>query len=148
MSLSKNMIPVKLNGSVAYEERDAGEAGIYPGMIVKIDTDGDVIKNNSQEVKVPLLVAIEDSLQGNLSSTVYTLNYPVRIMQFKPGEEFHGRLATHMTVSVGELLTADGAGCFKAAADSGIGNDQCVAMALEAADTDATNSELVLMRAI
>ena len=147
MSLSKNMIPVKLNGSVAYEERDAGEAGIYPGMIVKIDTDGDVIKQDTQEVKCPLLVAIEDSLQGKLASEVYVVDYPVRIMQFKPGEEFHGLLAGNMTISIGEHLVPNSAGCFKSGADSGIGTDHSVAIALEAVVAD-TATQLILMRAI
>lgn len=147
--LSKQMIQVKTLGAIAYEERDAGEAGIKPGMLCKVDTDGDVIKHDSEAVRTECLVALEDSLQGKGVDTAYTLDYPVRLEIFRPGEEFHGLLARPSVVSIGEGLISDGLGAFRSSADSGDTPNAIVAYAMEAEDLSAGDSvaTLIHMRA-
>ena len=149
MAISKNTIIVKTFGR-NYEERDAGEAGIYPGNLCTVDTDGDVILHATEGGRSECLIAVEDALQGNLVSTVYVLDYPVRLVIFRPGEEFCGRLAIGETISIGEQLISDGAGCFKSAADSGLTIDASLAVALEAEDTTGVSGAVTLihMRAL
>lgn len=138
MSLSKNMIQIKNFGGVVYEERDAGEAGIYPGMLCKVASDGDVELHDDEGGEAECLVAIEDALQGNTVDDVYVADYPVRLVRFRPGEEFHGLVAAHQTISIGEGLISDANGMFKSATDSGLSIDAVVAYAMEAITTTTT----------
>ena len=149
MTLSKQMIQVKTIGAIAYEERDAGEAGIYPGMLCKVDTDGDVVKHATEGGRGECLIAIEDSLQGRGVDTVYTTDYPVRLEIFRPGEEFHGLLKAGQVLSKGEGLISSGDGTFKSATDSGLSIDAIIAYAMEDEDLSASGSEntLIHMRA-
>ena len=149
MAISKNTIIVKTFGR-NYEERDAGEAGIYPGMLCKKDTDGDVIMHDTEGGRGECLIAIEDALQGKLVSTVYVLDYPVRLMIFRPGEEFCGLLAIGETISDGEQLISAGDGTFKSAADSGLTIDAPICIAMEDEDTTGVSgaATLIHMRAL
>ncbi len=92
MSLSKNQIQIKNFGGVVYEERTAGEAGIKPGMLCRVGSDSKVYKHNAEGGKCECLIAIEDSLQGKTVDDTYTIATPVRLVRFRPGEEFHGPL--------------------------------------------------------
>jgi hypothetical protein len=148
MTLSKQMIQIRTLGKVAYEERNAGAAGIYPGMLCKVDTDGDVIQHASAGGRAECLIALEDSLQGKTVATVYTIAYPVRLEVFRPGEEFHGLLKAGHTISKGEGLISAGDGTFKSATDSGLTIDAIVAYALEDEDLSASSTNtLIHMRA-
>lgn len=149
MAISKNSIVVKTYGR-AYEERDAAESGIYPGMLCKVDSSGTVIKHDVEGEKTECLVALEDRLQGALVSTAYTSGAPVRLMIFRPGEEFCGYLEAGQKVSIGELLISSGNGYFKSAEDSGSNIEKSVATALEAEDTSAhaSTATLIHMRAL
>lgn len=149
MTLSKQMIQVKTLGMIAYEERNAGEAGIYPGMLCYVFTDGTVKLHASEGGRAECLVALEDSLQGRGVDTVYTLAYPVRLEVFRPGEEFMGLLASGQNISIGEGLISSGDGTFKSATDSGLDIDSIIAYAMEAEDLSASGSSntLIHMRA-
>jgi len=147
MSLSKQMIQIKTIGAIAYEERDAGEAGIYPGMLCKVVSDGDVELHDDEGGRSECLLAIEDSLQGRGVDTVYTVNYPVRLEIFRPGEEFHGLLQAGQVISIGEGLISAGDGTFKSATDSGLSIDSIIAYAMEAEDLSGGSNTLIHMRA-
>lgn len=149
MAISKQTIIVKTYGR-AYEERNSGESGIKPGMLCKVHTDGTAKKHASEGGRGECLIAIEDALQGNIVSTAYTLAYPVRLMLFRPGEEFCGILKSGQTVSIGEQLISSGDGTFKSAGDSGLSIDAVIAEALEAEDTTGVSGAdtLIHMRAV
>lgn len=148
MSISKNRIQVVNGEGYAYQEKDAGETGIYPGMLLKLDTDGDVIKHDSAGGKVPLRIALEDSLQGNLVSTVYTINNPVRIMIFRPGEQVLVRAAAGFTYSIGEQLISAGNGNFKSATDSGLSDVTSLLECQEALDLSGESAVVTLIHAL
>jgi len=148
MTLSKQMIQIKTLGAIAYEERDAGEAGIYPGMLCKVASDGDVELHDSEGGRAECLVALEDSLQGRGVDTVYTADYPVRLEIFRPGEEFHGLLKAGQVITKGEGLISSGDGTFKSATDSGLSIDAIVAYAMEDEDLSAASANVLIhMRA-
>ena len=149
MALSKQMIPVKNFGGVVYHERNAAEAGIYPGMALEINSDDEYAIFSTEGGKGPLFVAIEDALQGKTVSDVYVVDYPVRAMQFRPGEEFHGLVADGQDITHGEMLTRNAAGLFISAADSGDLDTKAVAQALEDEDLSSGASALnVLVRMV
>ena len=148
MTLSKQMIQIKTHGEIAYEERNAGEAGIYPGMLCKVDTDGDVIKHDTEGGQCECLIALEDSLQGRPVATVYTAAYPVRLEKFRSGEEFHGLLEAGQVVSIGEPVMSAGNGLFSSWTDSGQTTDAIVGYAAEAEDLSASSTNtLIAIRA-
>src|SRR5574343_243123 len=90
------------------EEAKAGEAGIYPGMFLKFQSDGDFELQDESETVGPLLIAVEDTLQGNLISTVYTSGYTVLARWLAIGTEFYGWLAPGANVSIGSQCTFAG----------------------------------------
>lgn len=147
MSLSKNMIQVKNFGGVVYEERTAGEAGIKPGMLCRVGTDGKAYKHNAEGGKCECLVAIEDSLQGRTVDDAYDIDTPVRLVRFRPGEEFHGLLNSHVNMDIGENVVSYGNGLFRSASDSGSYTAYAVAMVLEASAGE-TSDTLIHMRAL
>ena len=140
MALSKQMIQIKTHGQIAYEERNAGETGIYPGMLCIVHTDGTAKKNATEGGQCECLIALEDSLQGKGVDTAYTLAYPVRMEVFRPGEEFHGLLEAGQVVSKGEALMSAGNGKFSSHVDSGASIDAIVAYAMEDEDLSAGGS--------
>lgn len=134
MALSKSSIPVTNYGGVVYLEKTAGEAGIYPGMLLRLSTDDKFYMQATDAEKCSVIVAIEDALQGKTVSDVYTIAYPVRAIQFRPGEEFHGLLTAGQSVGIGEKCIADGNGKFRSASDSGSNSAYAIVEALEAED--------------
>jgi hypothetical protein len=146
MSISKQRIQVK-NYGYAYEERDAGAAGILPGMLMQVDTDGDVIVHATEGGRAEVLVALEDSLQGNTVDDAYTVDNPVRLMIFRPGEEFLGLLEANQTISIGEGLISAGNGKLKSATDSGLTIASIVAYAMEELDTSGSSPADTLIHA-
>lgn len=147
MALTKNSIPVRVLDSPAYEELNATQADIQPGMLMERVSATTCRKNATTEKKAAVLVAIEDALQGKLVSDTYTNGSPVRLMHFRPGEEFHARLAAHQTISINEKLTSNGAGCFKSGTDSSIDQSECMVEAMEAA-ADSASTQLIRVRVI
>ena len=148
MAISKQTIVVKTFGRV-YEERVAGEAGIYPGMACKVNSAGKVVKQDTEGAKDECLIALEDRLQGNTVSDVYTNDYPVRLMIFRPGEEFCGLLESGQDISIGEKLIFADNGKFISASDSGSNDAKAVAVAMEALDLSSGSSDaLIHMRTL
>lgn len=149
MSLSKQMIPIKNFGGIVYEERNAGNGAIKPGMLCKVQSDGTVIPHDSAGGKVENLVAIEDALQGKTVSDLYVTGYPVRLMRFRPGEEFFGLLHGHCNITMGEHLCSKGDGTFRSSADSGSYGDTACAVALETLDLSSSGTDtLIHLRAL
>lgn len=140
MTLSKEMVQIKTLGAIAYEERNAGAAGIKPGMLCKVAADGDVEVHATEGGQCECLIALEDSLQGARISTAYTIAYPVRLEVFRPGEEFHGILEAGQNVSIGEALMSAGNGKFASHVDSGATIDAIVGYAMEAEDLSAQSA--------
>ena len=146
MALSKQMIAVKNFGGVVYHERDAAEAGIYPGMALKIDSDDEYAIFDTEGGDGPLVVAIEDALHGKTVSEVYVLAYPVRAIQFRAGEEFHGLVPAGQDITHGEMLTRNDSGLFISNSDSGDKGDT-VAQALEDEEI-GSGADSVLVRMV
>lgn len=90
------------------EEAKAGEAGIYPGMLLKFQSDGDFELQDESETVGPLLVAVEDTLQGKVIADVYTSGYAVLARWLAIGTEFYGWLAPGANVSIGSQCTFAG----------------------------------------
>ena len=125
MANSYNVIFLKAGGSEdiekGYEEGVAGEAGIYPGMIVKVSavsaTDVNtctVLKQTEQKVKVECLIVTEDMnvLQGKTVTDVYASGDPISYCKVQPGDEVQVYMAATQDVDPTSFLTPNTAGAF------------------------------------
>jgi len=107
---------IQSKGSFVYEEYVAGEAGIFPGMLLKLNASGQVIKHstsggvNGDEV----MVALEDYLQGNTVATVYAINEIVLVIIPNKGSEINMLLADGESVAPATKIMAGGGGLVKA----------------------------------
>lgn len=90
------------------EESGAGEAGIYPGMLLEVATDGDFELQDESETIAPMLVAVEDTLQGKKISEAYSSGDRVLARWLSIGAEFYGWLAPGANVSIGSACSPAG----------------------------------------
>lgn len=88
-------------GPFEQEEYKAAEAGIYPGMLVELDTNGEVIKHDDSGGAVgdEVLVAMEDQIQGRNVDTVYADDSIVTVMIPAKGTE------VNLLLKDGEVVT-------------------------------------------
>lgn len=97
------------------EEAKAGEAGIYPGHFLKFQSDGDFELQDEGDTIGPLLIAVEDDMQGATIDTVYTNGAQCLARWVPIGAEVFTWLAAGHSATKGTSLLAfagyDTAGC-------------------------------------
>ena len=96
--------------------QDAIASGtIYPGMALeRTSTDDTVQPHSTEDGKVAAgLIAVEDELQGNGITTVYTADNRVLFRSFLPGDEANLKIALGQNIAIGDKLTSNGDGYFK-----------------------------------
>lgn len=112
MSSSENTILVRGNRG-AKREAPAGEAGIYPGMGLSFQTDGDVVKQAAavgEAIKSAEIIAVEDMIQGATVTTVYTAAMPVFYYVPQPGDIINILVKDGETIAIGDKLVPEGGG--------------------------------------
>ncbi len=99
-------------GPFEQEEYVAAEAGIYPGMLVELDTDGNVIKHDVSGGAVgdETLVAMEDQIQGKTVDDVYADEAIVTVMIPAKGTEVNLLLKDGAVVTPGVKVMSNGDG--------------------------------------
>jgi len=128
---------IENRGPAIQEEYRAGAAGIYPGMLLQLNSSGEVIVHAVVEGATPLIIALEDALQGNIVSTVYTDDNQVQCLMPSKGSVVNVLVASGQTVAIGTQLTSAGNGTFISSADATSGIDT-VAVLLECIEGQAT----------
>lgn len=103
-------------GPIIQDEAFAGEAGIYPGMLIKLNSSGQVIKHTTAGGVLgdENLIAIEDQLQGKTVDDVYADEALVTYMIPHVGSELNILLDDGETVVVGGKIISTGDGTLKA----------------------------------
>ena len=147
-----NRIHVKSEGMV-YDEKNAGAAGILPGMLVMLNSSDKVVIHATRGGRGQLMIVLEDSLQGNTVSDAYTADNPVRVWMPRRGDVFYGLLKDGQDVNIGDQLISAGDGKFEEVAQAvsaGVTVQQAFAEVLEACDTTVSGvtDTLVKMRAL
>lgn len=142
---------IQCKGPFVYEEYVAAEADIMPGMLVKLNASGQIIKHDLENGRCELMFAQEDALQGKTIDDLYALNAVAGVILPNLASEVYARLANDEVVAIGEWLCSNGDGLLKNAEnlDSGAEDVFMVGVAMEAKDlTDsATTNELIRVRA-
>lgn len=130
---------IHVNGDYVQEEAVAGEAGIYPGMLCKLNSSGELIKHADAGGVLgdEVLIALEDALQGNLISTVYTSGDVATYMIPQKGTQFYGYVAAGpgTAIIIGDKMISNGAGFFKETTGTPAATP---AVAMEAQDQSAS----------
>lgn len=90
------------------EEAKAGEAGIYPGMFLKFQSDGDFELQDESETIGPMLVAVEDDKEGKTVDDVYTSGRQCTARWVPVGAEVFAYLAPGHNASIGSYLSFAG----------------------------------------
>ena len=103
---------IHCKGPFRHEEMKANEAGIYPGMLLVMDSRGEVGMHGDEGGALgdEILIAEEDALQGNTVDTVYADDSIVSIVIPQKGSVVRMRLAENEVVSIGEKVCSNGDG--------------------------------------
>ena len=118
-----------IGGPGRFEEGIAAEA-ITPGHLVKLNSDGELIKHNVAGGWAEPAFALEDALQGNTIADAYADNDRVFYVIASPGDVIYALLAAGESVDPSEFLTSNADGTFKVAGST----DIRVAASLETLD--------------
>ena len=148
MATTKRRIQSK-DITVRTEELVAAEAGIYPGMLIELNSSGYVKKHATAGGRAEILIAMEDVLQGNTVATVYTSGGIVTCLLPKKGDEVNILIEAGQDIAIGDELISAGNGTFKKASDleSGESLSQVLFKAVEACDLTASGAANTLCSA-
>ncbi len=99
-------------GPFVQEEYYAAEAGIYPGMLLELNSDGKVIKHVSSGGVLgdEAMFALEDYLQGKVVGDVYAINEIVLVIIPHKGSEINALLDDGESVVPGDKIMSGGDG--------------------------------------
>jgi len=142
MSSSARRIHVK--GPYRQEEAKAAEAGIYPGMLCELDSDGYLIKHDDEGGALgdEVLIAMEDALRGRNVSTVYASGDIVTYMIPQKGCVANVLIEAGQDIAVADKVCSSGNGCLIETTE--IGSDESLAavvgMSQEDLDLSATGA--------
>lgn len=102
-------------GGFAQEEYKAAEAGIYPGMQVKLNSDNEVVKHSTSGGAVgdEKMFAMEDALQGKTVADVYADEALVTVIIPYKGSEINMLLEDGESIVPGDKIMAGGTGQVK-----------------------------------
>lgn len=130
--MAKNTIKLKKYTDII-NEYDAGGV-ITPGMLVLIESDGDVVAHDTEDGYCAKLFALEDELRGKTIDDNFASGDPVQVWFATPGEEVYAILDNGEDISEGDLLSSAGNGKVQAVGSGGVP----IAQALE--DVDMSGS--------
>jgi len=152
MAEAANRIHAK--GPYRHEEAYAAEAGIYPGMLIQLDSDGKVELHDSQGQALgdETLIAEEDALQGNTVDTVYTISTICSYLIPQKGSVVRALIKAGEDIAIGDELVSNGDGLFieDTSVGSGVTVTRIYGVAEEACDLTASGASntLCMMRVV
>jgi len=97
-------------GDVHYEEFICATTAPYPGMLVQVNANNTVSVQTSVGGDVPIIVAVEDSLQGLTINDQYTVNNVVRCLIAAPGHVIQGPIPAGAVTTIGMVMVSKGDG--------------------------------------
>ena len=97
-------------GAFRQDEFVAGEAGIYPGYLLEQNSAGAVVKHTVEGGVAEAMFAMEDALQGNTVSTVYTNANVVTAILPAKGSVVNAIIEAAQSIGIGDKLMSRGNG--------------------------------------
>ena len=94
------------------EEYVAGIAGIYPGMLLKLNSSNQVILHTTSGGALgdEVIVAIEDYMQGKTVDDVYTISNKVQVAVVSKGDEVNLLIKDGEDIIIGDKIMSNGDG--------------------------------------
>lgn len=132
--MSYNTIKVKKYSDVI-EEFEAGGT-IYPGMLVKLNSDNEVIAHDSAGARALMMVALENELEGQDIDTAYAEGDPVQVWVPYRGDNAYMVLADGQNIAIGDMLESAGNGYLRK-----LNTGYVIGVALEALDLSGSSGE-------
>jgi hypothetical protein len=125
-------------GPFTQEEYKAAEAGIYPGMQVKLDTNGELVKHSSSGGALgdEKMFAMEDQIQGKTVDDVYADDSIVTVILPYVGCEVNLLLEDGEIVTPAVKVMAGGDATIKANS----GGTQIIGMSTGSLDLTGSNN--------
>jgi len=140
---------VHSKGDYRTEEYIAAEAGIYPGMLLKIGASG-VTAHDDEGGRGAAIFAVESALNGVNVDTVYASGARVFAILPTKGAEVYAMIEDAQNVAIGSELISAGNGKLKLRTDveSGETDEETIAIGAEAKDLTGSNTDDSLARVI
>jgi len=132
-------------GSYRIEEYKAASAGIYPGMLVKLDANGEVAIHDDEGGALgdEVMIAAEDALQGHDVDEVYADDSRVTVFIPNKGSTVNVLIEDGQDIDIADKLISAGNGKFKVSTDLESGETlSCVpGIATEVRDLTGSDSD-------
>jgi hypothetical protein len=139
--MAKNTIKIKKYSDVIEEIDAAGT--ITPGMLIELDSNGDVQAHSTEGGVALPMFALEDELQGNEIDDDYSAGDKVQVWIPYRGDQVYALLAQGEDVAIGAFLDSNGDGTLKEYTGTTASDvefpQSVVAQALE--DVDASDAD-------
>lgn len=103
---------IKGSGGFQLENAVVGESGIYPGMLLAINSSGEIIKHATQGGFFEAIFALENAVIGKTVADVLTAGDKVEYLVPGKGSKVHALLKKGENVSAGDMLVSNGDGTF------------------------------------
>ncbi len=134
---------VHSKGPFQREEAKAGESGIKPGMLIKLNSSGEVIKHATEGGVLgdETLIALEDALQGKNADTAYTDGAIVFFAVAPPGSTFYLLIEDEQDIDIGDKIMSAGNGLLKETTDLESGETLAKVVGVAVAANDLTGSD-------
>jgi hypothetical protein len=88
-------------------------AVITPGMMIDYDTSGNLILHAGAAGVGALMVAIENSLEGEEIGDTYAVGDVTQFVHLRPGDEFMALIVDGEDIAIGDNLSSKGTGYFQ-----------------------------------
>ena len=136
-----------LTGDFRHEEARAADT-ISPGMLIELDSSGEVVPHSTEGGYAERTFAEVDALQGNTLDTDYSDDDLVMINVEQPGNDVQAFLYVGESVAIGDELISNGDGTLIANGSeaSGVTVKQIIAIAREAKDLTVSGAATSLMK--
>lgn len=145
--MSKKTVKLKKYVDNVEERKSAtGQDDIKPGMLLELDSDGDVKKHDDEDGNAAPLFALEDELQGKGIEETYDAEESVFVWVCVPGEQVYAILKNGENVNAGAYLASKGDGTLKEWGEPGsageVASRSVVAQALESVHADDEDTRI------
>lgn len=97
-------------GPYRHEEYKANSALIYPGFLLSVDSNGEVIPHATEGGVAEALFAMEDALQGKTVTTIYSDDSIVTCILPNKGSEIVAVIEAGQAIGIGDKLMSRGNG--------------------------------------
>lgn len=101
-----------------HQEEYTAHAVITPGNLVKLNSDGEVLRHSTSGGQGEAMIAMEDALQGNTVDDNYAAADLVTVILPYKGSVVNALILAGENVAIGDHLYSSGAGCLKKVTDA------------------------------